>query len=58
MKSFLSLSVLNKFLVLFSFLSWYFKSIFTIVVDAGLPKHGFFVHHGDQYVRFRVNLPV
>ncbi|KAL2975496.1 hypothetical protein AAZX31_14G165300 [Glycine max] len=24
----------------------------------GLPKHGFFVHHGDQYVRFRVNLPV
>ncbi|XP_021284477.1 chaperone protein dnaJ 1, mitochondrial isoform X2 [Herrania umbratica] len=23
----------------------------------GLPKHGFIVHHGDQYVRFRVNLP-
>ncbi|KAH1262751.1 Chaperone protein dnaJ 1, mitochondrial [Glycine max] len=24
----------------------------------GLPKHGFLVHHGDQYVRFRVNLPI
>ncbi|XP_004490398.1 chaperone protein dnaJ 1, mitochondrial isoform X2 [Cicer arietinum] len=24
----------------------------------GLPKHGYFVHHGDQYVRFRVNFPV
>lgn len=23
----------------------------------GLPKYGFLVHHGDQYVRFRVNLP-
>ncbi|KAK7275811.1 hypothetical protein RIF29_16935 [Crotalaria pallida] len=23
----------------------------------GLPKHGFLVHHGDQYVRFRVNFP-
>ncbi|KAL9315811.1 hypothetical protein ACSQ67_016812 [Phaseolus vulgaris] len=24
----------------------------------GLPKHGFLVHHGDQYVRFRINLPI
>ncbi|KAK7301146.1 hypothetical protein RJT34_12007 [Clitoria ternatea] len=24
----------------------------------GLPKHGFLVHHGDQYVRFRVNFPI
>ncbi|XP_027094327.2 chaperone protein dnaJ 1, mitochondrial-like isoform X2 [Coffea arabica] len=24
----------------------------------GLPKSGFFVDHGDQYVRFRVNFPV
>ncbi|KAK9930348.1 hypothetical protein M0R45_027387 [Rubus argutus] len=23
----------------------------------GLPKHGFLVHHGDQYVRFRVKFP-
>jgi hypothetical protein len=23
----------------------------------GLPKHGFIVDHGDQYVRFRVNFP-
>ncbi|KAL4272989.1 hypothetical protein GQ457_13G009620 [Hibiscus cannabinus] len=23
----------------------------------GLPKHGILVYHGDQYVRFRVNLP-
>lgn len=23
----------------------------------GLPKHGFLVDHGDQYVRFRVNFP-
>ncbi|XP_040366095.1 chaperone protein dnaJ 1, mitochondrial isoform X2 [Rosa chinensis] len=23
----------------------------------GLPKHGFLVHHGDQYVRFRVQFP-
>ncbi|KAK6938106.1 DnaJ domain [Dillenia turbinata] len=23
----------------------------------GLPKHGFLVNHGDQYVRFRVNFP-
>lgn len=23
----------------------------------GLPKHGFLVSHGDQYVRFRVNFP-
>ncbi|XP_027330468.1 chaperone protein dnaJ 1, mitochondrial isoform X2 [Abrus precatorius] len=23
----------------------------------GLPKHGYLVHHGDQYVRFRVNFP-
>ncbi|KAL6184658.1 hypothetical protein ACLB2K_046058 [Fragaria x ananassa] len=24
---------------------------------SGLPKHGFLVHHGDQYVRFRVQFP-
>ncbi|KAL2317663.1 hypothetical protein Fmac_031539 [Flemingia macrophylla] len=24
----------------------------------GLPKHGYLVHHGDQYVRFRVNFPI
>ncbi|PNX76990.1 chaperone protein dnaJ mitochondrial-like, partial [Trifolium pratense] len=24
----------------------------------GLPKHGFFVLNGDQYVRFRVNFPM
>ncbi|KAG4194090.1 hypothetical protein ERO13_A06G032676v2 [Gossypium hirsutum] len=24
----------------------------------GLPKHGFLAYHGDQYVRFRVNLPI
>ncbi|XP_057442492.1 chaperone protein dnaJ 1, mitochondrial isoform X2 [Lotus japonicus] len=23
----------------------------------GLPKHGYLIHHGDQYVRFRVNFP-
>ncbi|KAL4365604.1 hypothetical protein AHAS_Ahas07G0122700 [Arachis hypogaea] len=23
----------------------------------GLPKHGYLVHHGDQYVRFRINFP-
>ncbi|CAN1848414.1 Chaperone protein dnaJ 1, mitochondrial [Linum perenne] len=23
----------------------------------GLPRHGFLVNHGDQYVRFRINLP-
>ncbi|KAA3476652.1 chaperone protein dnaJ 1, mitochondrial isoform X2 [Gossypium australe] len=23
-----------------------------------LPKHGFLAYHGDQYVRFRVNLPI
>lgn len=23
----------------------------------GLPKHGYFVHHGNQYVRFRVKFP-
>lgn len=40
------------------FVPCYWISIFTIVVDAGLPKHGYFVHHGDQYVRFRVNFPV
>ncbi|XVE60554.1 hypothetical protein DITRI_Ditri05aG0138200 [Diplodiscus trichospermus] len=28
-----------------------------ILRGKGLPKHGFLVHHGDQYVRFRVNLP-
>ncbi|XP_022773110.1 chaperone protein dnaJ 1, mitochondrial-like isoform X1 [Durio zibethinus] len=28
-----------------------------VLRDKGLPKHGFLVHHGDQYVRFRVYLP-
>ncbi|KAJ0739969.1 hypothetical protein HanOQP8_Chr06g0211661 [Helianthus annuus] len=23
----------------------------------GLPRKGFFVDHGDQYVRFRINFP-
>lgn len=26
-------------------------------VPAGLPKQGFFVDHGDQYVRLRVSVP-
>ncbi|KAI5435671.1 chaperone protein dnaJ 1, mitochondrial isoform X1 [Lathyrus oleraceus] len=24
----------------------------------GLPKHGYFAFHGDQYVRFRINFPI
>ena len=28
-----------------------------LLVAAGLPKHGFLVDHGDQYVCFRVNFP-
>ncbi|KAL3504830.1 hypothetical protein ACH5RR_034671 [Cinchona calisaya] len=29
-----------------------------ILRGKGLPKSGFFVDHGDQYVRFRINFPV
>lgn len=33
------------------------KIIFTHYVATGLPKHGFLVSHGDQFVRFRVKFP-
>lgn len=32
-------------------------TIFKMRVPAGLPKQGFFVDHGDQYVRLRVSVP-
>ncbi|KAK9069508.1 hypothetical protein SSX86_011412 [Deinandra increscens subsp. villosa] len=30
----------------------------TILRGKGLPRKGFFVDHGDQYVRFRINFPM
>lgn len=30
----------------------------TVLRGRGLPRKGFFVNHGDQYVRFRINFPI